>query len=153
MHVSLSFLHPVVPGDSRVKDALLDVASHFLSTDQQALDFVVIDLREVGPRRKRDVVASSLKKGGGSVLQASGRNSEFECVGHRRVCVTSKKPASAAKAVENLTAARIREQPARIAAPWWHFRRADSYKHTASRLESFDHRQEACGFSILAPQR
>ena len=49
-NIRIVFTDPVISGQSAVENAFFDIAGHFLSTDQHAFDFRIIDRREIGPR-------------------------------------------------------------------------------------------------------
>ena len=70
MYVGASLLNPIVPRQPHVQHAIFDVSRHFLSTDEHAFDFVVVDEREAyqGMVRGRDIRTALLQPEAVSLL-------------------------------------------------------------------------------------
>jgi len=54
--------NPILAGQPRVQDAVLDVARHLLGADQHALDLLVVNDREIGAGIHRDLVPGAAKE-------------------------------------------------------------------------------------------
>ena len=77
-HVGFVLDHPVVTGQTGVENAVLDVARHLLRADQHALDFGVVDGREVTPARDLDVESGAPEQIDRRVLETAFRNAQLE---------------------------------------------------------------------------
>ena len=78
MDIRLRFDNPIVASDASVKNTIVYIPRHFLSADEQALDFVVVDAGKVRSRRELDVVAGLSKKFAGRFLQTASRDTQFQ---------------------------------------------------------------------------
>ena len=73
---------PVLAGEPRVEHPVGDVARHLLRADQHAVDFRIVDRREVRPRAGVDVEPGAREEVNRRVLQRAFRNPELDLVGH-----------------------------------------------------------------------
>jgi len=110
--ISLSLDNPVVTGDSGIENPLLDVPGHFLGSNQQTLNLLIVDLWIIRSRRKRNVVTRSLKKLCGGILEAAGWDPQLENpIGHESLNPAElKKKRETPQARGHSTQARIPEQ-------------------------------------------
>jgi len=112
MDIRLCLNDPVMTGNAGVKNPLFDVPGHFLRSNQQALDLLIIDLRIIRSRGKRNVVTRSLKKLCGGILEAAGWDPQLENpIGHESLNPAElKKKRETPQARGHSTQARIPEQ-------------------------------------------
>ena len=83
MHVGSCFQDPVVSGDTGIEDAIFDVSSHFLGSDEHAFYFRIVDGWEIGAGGEFDVVSSAAEESCGGFLETSCRDTKFQdATGH-----------------------------------------------------------------------
>jgi len=69
MDIGFVFEDPVVAGDPGIENALLNIAGHFLSADEEALDFDIVDFGVVGAGGELDVVTGFAEEFTGGFLE------------------------------------------------------------------------------------
>src|SRR5262249_31082952 len=74
----LVLLNPVLAGETRIEDAVREVARHLLRADQHAVDFRIVDRREVRARADVDVEAGAGEQLHRRVLERPFGNPELE---------------------------------------------------------------------------
>ena len=75
-------LDPVEAGETGVEHAVFDVAGHLLGADEHALDFRIVDDREVGAAGGLDMEAGLPEQIDGGVFEGAFGDTEFELVRH-----------------------------------------------------------------------
>ena len=73
VNVAAVFVYPVVTADSGVEKPEFDITAHLLRTQKTALDFLIIDRRNVAAARTRHVEPCALEQREGRFLQTALR--------------------------------------------------------------------------------
>ena len=75
-HVKPAFNYPVDAGESRIEDAMIDIARHLLRANQHAFDLAIVDGWEIRPAIGVDVPARALEESDCRILKAALGNAE-----------------------------------------------------------------------------